>query len=67
MRNGLVDLKKLLPPLHTKRPVMAQFAKALDKNSVSNIFALFEANLKEDIFIGLHIRTLFKDKDLKTL
>jgi len=73
IRRPLIDPSKiLLPPLHIKLGLMKQFVKALDKNGdcfqyLGEKFpAVSDAKLKEGIFDGPQIRTLFRDENFIT-
>ena len=67
-RKSLMDPKKvLLPPLHIKLGLMKQFVKALPKEGETfkylcgESLGLFEAKLKEGIFVRPDIRKLMRD------
>lgn len=69
----LIDPSKiLLPPLHIKLGLMKQFVKALNKDGhcfqyLGEKFpAISDAKLKEGIFDGPQIRTLFRDENFIT-
>lgn len=68
IHQSLIDPKKvLIPPLHIKLGLMKQFTKALSKTGrcfqyLTNKFPqLSEAKIKEGVFDGPQIRTLFRD------
>ncbi|XP_076545221.1 uncharacterized protein LOC143305439 [Osmia lignaria lignaria] len=68
--NSLVDKNNIyLSPLHIKLEITKKFVKGMDKNEAAVQYlklkfpALSEAKIKEGIFIGPQIRTLFKDKE----
>lgn len=68
IHESLVDPSKILiPPLHIKLGLMKQFVKALDKSGacfgylVDKFPKLSEAKLKEGVFDGPQIRTMFRD------
>lgn len=68
IHKSLVDPSKvLIPPLHIKLGLMKQFVKALDVNGkcfqylVSKFPKLSDAKLKEGVFDGPQIRTMFRD------
>lgn len=70
IHKSLVDPSKILiPPLHIKLGLMKQFVKALDKTGEcfrylqSKFPNLSEAKVKEGIFDGPQIRTMFKDNN----
>ncbi|XP_025156226.1 uncharacterized protein LOC112588983 [Harpegnathos saltator] len=64
--------KILLPPLHIKLGLMKQFVKALDTDGKSFTYigrkfpSISDAKLKEGVFDGPQIRTLFKDTNFVT-
>ena len=68
-RKSLVDPQKkvLLPPLHIKLGLMKQFVKALPKQGecfryLCGLFSgLYEAKLREGIFVGPDIRKLMTE------
>lgn len=69
IHESLVDPSKILiPPLHIKLGLMKQFVKSLDKSNacfqylVGKFPKLSEAKLKEGVFDGPQIRTMFRDK-----
>lgn len=69
IKKPLVDPAKILiPPLHIKLGLIKQFVKALDKDGecFTHLRKVFkhktDAKLKEGIFDGPEIRTLFKDE-----
>lgn len=73
IRTPLIDPSNyLLPPLHIKLGLMKQFVKALDKDGdcfqyLGEKFpAISDAKLKEGIFDGPQIRTLFEDESFIT-
>lgn len=73
LREPLVDPSNiLLPPLHIKLGLMKQFVKALDKESACFEYLqekfpeISDAKLKEGIFDGPQIRTLFNDEKFIT-
>jgi len=68
IHKSLVDTSKiLLPSLHIKLGLMKQFVKALDKSGycfaylVRKFPKLSDAKLKEGVFDGPQIRTMFRD------
>lgn len=68
IRTPLIQPSKyLLPPLHIKLGLIKQYVKALDKNGDCFQYlrekfpAISDAKLKEGIFNGPQIRTLFRD------
>ena len=71
---SLVDPKKvLLPPLHIKLDMKKQFVKALPKDAKtfkyfsSKFPCLFEAKLKEGVFVGPDICKLMKDNNFENV
>ena len=72
-RKSLVDPKKfLLPPLHIKLRLMKQYVKALNKEGecfkylCKRFPGLFDAKLKEGVFIEPDKRKLLKDENFET-
>ena len=71
--NSLVDMNKVLLPLHIKLGLMKNFVKALHKNGaafqhLSTVFpGLSAAKLKEGIFVRPQIREVLKDTDFEEL
>ena len=71
--NPVVDMNKVLLPLHIKLGLMKNFTKALHKNGaafqyLSTVFpGLSAAKLNEGIFVGPQIREVLKDTDFEEL
>lgn len=73
INQSLVDPQKILiPPLHIKLGLMKQFVKALDKDGQCFMYigqkfpTISDAKLKQGVFDGPQIRTLFKDTNFVT-
>ena len=60
---SLVDCSRiLLPPLLVKLGLMKGFVKAMDRNGSAFLCLLSDAKIRDGVFTGPNIRSLFRDE-----